>query len=255
MIATLTSAASKAFRKIGYTIIPTWRLAHFPLSEHLRKILQTFEIDCVLDVGANKGQYRDFLRDQVGYEGKIVSFEPIPDHVEILRSRASHDRKWFIEGCALGAASGQATFNVMVNTQFSSFLDPDHSNAGGFVGHNEVAQTIAVEVKTIDGVIPALKDRLGIRRPYLKLDTQGFDLEVIRGSREQLKTIPALQTEISIKTIYHNQPNYLEAITVLESLGFGISGIFPIHPELQFPEAIEFDCIMVNKTLVSRPEP
>ncbi len=254
MIATLTSAASKAFRKIGYTIIPTWRLAHFPFGEHLRRILQTFEIDCVLDVGANTGQYRDFLRDQVGYEGTIVSFEPIPDLVEILRSRASQDRKWFIEGCALGAASGQATFNVMVNTQFSSFLDPDHSMAESLYGQNEVAQTIAVEVKTIDGVIPALKDRLGIKRPYLKLDTQGFDLEVLRGTREQLKTIPALQTEISIKTIYHNMPNYFEAITALESLGFGISGIFPIHPELQFPEAIEFDCIMVNKALVSRPE-
>ena len=70
MIATLKSAASKAFLKLGYTVIPTWRLAHFPFGEHLRRILQTFEIDCVLDVGANTGQYRDFLRDQVGYEGK-----------------------------------------------------------------------------------------------------------------------------------------------------------------------------------------
>lgn len=244
------NAAVKVMKKMGYTIIPTWRLTHYPLAVHLRKILQTFEIDCVLDVGANKGQYHDFLRGQVGYEGKIVSFEPIPDHVEILRSRAAEDREWFIEGCALGSTPGQATFNVMANTEFSSFLEPDHSNVGNFDGKNEVEKKLTVEVKTIDGVIPTLKEQLGIKRLYLKLDTQGFDLEVIKGSREQLKNILALQTEISIKAIYHNMPNYFEAIATLESLGFGISGIFPNNPETQFPEAFEFDCIMVNKALI-----
>jgi len=248
MITLFMNAASKVLRKMRYTIIPTWRLAHYPLAQHLRKIFRTFEIDCVLDVGANKGQYHDFLRGQVGYEGKIVSFEPIPDHVEILRRRAAHDREWFIEGCALGSAPGQATFNVMTNTEFSSFLDPDHSNAGSFGGRNEVVTTITVEVKTIDGVIPALQDRLGFRRPYLKLDTQGFDLEVIKGSHEQLKNIWALQTEISVKAIYHNMPNYVETIAAMESLGFGISGIYPNNPD-HFPEAVEFDCVMVNKLL------
>jgi len=215
----------------------------------VRRLLQAFEIDCVLDVGANKGQYHDFLRSEVGYEGKIVSFEPIPDHVEILRRRAASERAWFIEGCALGRSPGRATFNIMANTEFSSFLQPDHSNAGSFGGRNEVEREIAVEVKTINDIVPALQARLGVHRLYLKLDTQGFDLEVIGGSHDQLKHVWALQTEISMKAIYHNMPSYTEAIRVMDSLGFSISGIYPNHPE-HFPEAVEFDCILVNRSLV-----
>jgi FkbM family methyltransferase len=233
---------------MGYTILPNWRLEHFPLASHLRRIFESFDIDCVLDVGANKGQYHDFLRDQVEYKGTIVSFEPIPDHVEILRRKAKIDHSWFIEDCALGSTRGQATFNIMESTQFSSFLEPDHSSTGTFEGRNEIAKKIPVDVKTIDELLPGLKDRLGFARPYLKLDTQGFDLEVIRGGHEQLKNILALQTEISVKAIYRNMPNYVQTIALMESVGFGISGIYPNNPD-HFPEAFEFDCIMTNTTL------
>lgn len=244
-------AAAKAIQRMGYTIIPTRQLAHYPLAEHLRKLFNAFDIDCVLDVGANEGQYHDFLRSRAGYEGNIVSFEPIPDHVKFLRRRAADDGKWFIEGCALGRASGRSMFNVMVNTQFSSFLEPDHSNAGNFGGRNEVKKQVAVEIKTLDEVFPSLQDQLGVKRPYLKLDTQGFDLEVIKGSHEQLKNMLALQTEISIKAIYHDMPNYFETIATLEARNFGISGFFPNNPVTHFLEAIEFDCVMVNKALLS----
>lgn len=245
--------ASAIFSKSGYTVMPTWRLHHYPLAQQLRKIFHTFKIDCVLDVGANVGQYYDFLRDQVGYNGQIVSFEPIPDHVRMLQRRALSDKAWAIEGCALGASPGQVPFNVMNNTQFSSFLPPDDSVVGNFQGRNEVERKINVEVKTINAIAPVLKERLGKGRFYLKLDTQGFDLEVIRGSLEQLNTIFALQTEISVKSIYHGMPNYMDTIREMESLGFSIGGIYPNNPD-HFPEAIEFDCIMVNTALISGNE-
>jgi hypothetical protein len=76
-------------------------------------------------------------------------------------------------------------------------------------------------------------------------------LAVIKGSKDQLANILALQTEISIKAIYYGMPNYLESIAALEALDFGISGIFPNNPASQFPHTFKFGCIMVNKALVS----
>lgn len=240
--------AFSVLSKSGYTIIPNWRLSSYPFAQHLQKIFQTLDIDCVLDVGANIGQYYDFLRTHVGYQGKVVSFEPIPEHVEILRKRAALDKNWTIQGCALGKLAGVGQFNVMANTQFSSFLDPTHEHVSSFKGKNEVSRSIPVDVKTLNEMIPILQHELGFKRIYLKLDTQGFDLEVIGGCHDQLANISALQTEVSVKPIYNDMPNYMDTIQEMQSLGFSISGIYPNNPD-HFPEAVEFDYIFVNSAL------
>jgi hypothetical protein len=105
--------ADSLARRLGYVVLPIWRrnIIVPPDEEHifhavryLRRLFDLLRIDCVLDVGANLGQYRDFLRDKVGYTGLIVSFEPIPSHVQILKDRAQQsDPDWQIEDCALGA--------------------------------------------------------------------------------------------------------------------------------------------------------
>jgi hypothetical protein len=76
---------------LGYTVLPNWRVEHHAQTVYLQNLFRLLAIDCVLDVGANQGQYRDFLRNDVGFEGAIVSFEPIPQHVETLRRRAASD--------------------------------------------------------------------------------------------------------------------------------------------------------------------
>jgi len=69
---------------LGLTIIPSWRLDQYPFEIFLRRLFDLYKIDLVIDVGANLGQYRDFIRKAVGFEGWIVSFEPDP---ECLKAR------------------------------------------------------------------------------------------------------------------------------------------------------------------------
>ena len=85
------------------------------------RIAPDSNIDCILDVGANVGQYHDFLRDKVLYGGPIVSFEPVGRNIDRLHERARFDSAWRIEGYALGAAEGTLPLNVMVSDQFSLF--------------------------------------------------------------------------------------------------------------------------------------
>ena len=203
------------------------------------------EIDCVLDVGANVGQYHDFLRDKV-LEGPIVSFEPVSRHVALLRERALTYSDWHIEGYALGAKDGNLPINVMVSDQLSSFLEPDNSRVRNFEGLNAPCHVETVTVRTLDVVMPVLQERLGFERPYLKLDTQGFDIEVLQGGRDSLRAVRALQTEASVIGIYKGMPGYVDTIRYLDELGFDITGFYPVSRDNSL-RLVEFDCVMINR--------
>jgi hypothetical protein len=63
-----------------------------------------------------------------------------------------------------------------------------------FEGLNAPCHVETVAVRTLDVVLPVLQGRLGFDRPYLKFDTQGFDIEVLQGGRDTLGAVRALQT-------------------------------------------------------------
>jgi hypothetical protein len=54
----LKDLATRLATTLGYTVLPKWRLAQLPMAERLRKIFAANRIDTVIDVSANKGQYR-----------------------------------------------------------------------------------------------------------------------------------------------------------------------------------------------------
>ena len=90
---------------------------------HLRRFFRHFAVDCVFDVGANRGQYARIIRKKVGFKGDIISFEPIPELAKELKETSASDPHWHIEQRALDREAGPATFNEM-ESQFSSLLRP-----------------------------------------------------------------------------------------------------------------------------------
>lgn len=236
----------KSFPKfLGLTLLPQWRVPNLPFSSHLSALFDLEKIDCVLDVGANDGGYRDFLRQHVGYEGAIVSFEPIPKLAEVLRKKSQSDAKWKIIEVALANEDGQREFNIMASSQFSSFLTPDHSATPHLIAKNNIQETAVVRVAKLASIFEEITRSISASNFYLKLDTQGYDLEVLRGAIEILPHIKGMQTELSMLPIYGNMPDYRAVLNEVESLGFCISHMFPVNhdPGLR---AIEFDCVLVR---------
>jgi FkbM family methyltransferase len=250
MLKIVKDSVLRVSRSMGYDIVPLREMKERDFALHLGELLTYLEIDCVLDVGANVGQYRDFLRDKVLFEGTIVSFEPVSHHVALLTQRAQADPHWHIEAYALGSQEGSLTINVMVSDQFSSFLEPDNSRIHDYDGLNVPCRTETVAVKTIDRVLPELRTRLGFKRPYLKLDTQGFDIEVLEGSHRSLGGILALQSEASVIGIYKGMPGYMETIGYLGGKGFDITGLYPVSRDRSL-RLIEFDCVMINRSMAA----
>jgi hypothetical protein len=114
------------FRPFAYKLVPclpvNW--AHwFRNRVLLRHILEKLSINCVLDVGANRGQFGTLLRG-IDYTGWIISFEPIRASYEVLKTVAAKREPWRVFQCALGATNERREINVAEETVFSSFLTP-----------------------------------------------------------------------------------------------------------------------------------
>lgn len=241
-----------AAAEVAHRLLPAMYLANIELSRHLRLLFSRLDITCVLDVGANDGQFRNFLRRRCGYRGFIVSYEPVGEVFERIEARARRDRRWIVENCALGAEDSHAPFNVMHDTHFSSFLRPivPDVDQPDLVDGNTIVRTDLVEVRTLETALDRLPSRLAQGGIYLKLDTQGYDLTILRSAGESLSRIAALQLELSVKAIYDQAPGFADGVAALADFGFELTGLFPVTRDRQL-RVIEFDATAVRSDRTS----
>jgi FkbM family methyltransferase len=224
------------------------------LAHQLRMQFARSAVSCVLDVGANRGQYAIALR-RLGYRGHIVSFEPIPELAEHLRRLARSDPLWSIHELALGTADGGADLGVMRNHVFSSFWEPTAYCRERFGDEVEVVRTVRVEVRRLDSVLDEVTAHIPAPRIFLKIDTQGHDLAVFEGLGGRAERLVGLQSEVSARMLYEGVPTMGESIARYRGSGFEIAGLFPVVTDPVTLSVIEFDCVMVRPEAVQSAPP
>jgi FkbM family methyltransferase len=185
-----------------------------------QRLLDEYAVDVVLDVGAARGGYAHELRD-FGYRGRIVSFEPMAAAYADLAAAGAGDPDWVAVHSALGSATGRETINIASNSDSSSMLPMEaaHRSAAphvDYVGQEEIT------VARLDDVAP---DHLSEgSRPFLKIDTQGFEKEVMAGGAATLASCVGLQLELSFVPLYAGGMLVDEAITLAYEHGFRMVG-------------------------------
>src|ERR1017187_3332002 len=179
--------------------------------------LREFNIDLVLDVGANTGQFASELRHW-GYIGKIVSFEPLTTAHSALSLACADDAKWdAYPRCALGDHIGEVEINIAGNSESSSILPMLESHRSASPESEYKGKEI-VPIKTLDAVAePYLKEA---RAVFLKIDTQGFEWQVLDGARNILPHIKGVMVELSLLPLYDGQRLWREVTERLEAEGF-----------------------------------
>ena len=232
--------------RIGDKVLPAVELSQLPEIRHLRKLLVRYEVDCVFDVGANVGQYANMLRRRVGFNGLIISFEPTPRLEAKLRERFRKDPKWHGMSVALSDTDGRASFSITADEQFSSLKQPTTVEVDFLSRQQRVTQVISVECQRLDSLYYGLKKQFSFTRPFLKMDTQGNDLNVFMGASGIINEIVGLQSELSFKRLYQDSPLFSESIATYSNSGFELSALVP-NNEGHFPHLLEMDCIMLNK--------
>jgi FkbM family methyltransferase len=191
----------------------------------LGKVLAEHRIDTVLDVGANEGHYACLLRE-VGFRGRILSFEPGAAAHEQLRRSAEQDSLWTVAPrAALGNQEGEVRLNVSSNDGLSSSVLPMLEN------HRRAAPSAAyvgseiVPVTRLDRAVASLLSES--QNIFLKVDVQGYELEVLEGAKELLPRIVGAQLELSLVPLYQGQGLFPQLMDFMEGQGFEVWGIIP----------------------------
>ncbi len=210
-------------------------------------LLRIRDIGQILDVGANTGQYGSLLRTDFGYRGRILSFEPLSAAHAALTARAAADplQLWDVAPrTALGAVNGTTTIHVAGNSVSSSILpmEPSHESAAPKSIGRGVEE---IAISRLDDIV---RER-GIpidHHMLLKIDTQGYELEVLKGAEATVAGAGVIQAEMSFQPLYEGQPLFDEVYAYLATRGFTVFDIVPGFSDPRSGRLLQVDGIFVR---------
>jgi FkbM family methyltransferase len=191
-----------------------------PASARRVRLLRDMGVRTVLDIGANIGQYASELRAS-GYDGTILSFEPLAASFAELEARARTDDAWEAYRLALGDSDGEAVLYVASNLASSSLLAMRPEAQAGAPDLTTIGSE-TIRVARLDSL------DLPVQPPaILKLDVQGYEDRVVAGGAETLRHVALIECELSLDRLYEGQPTFRQMIDLLGDRGFGIVDLDP----------------------------
>jgi FkbM family methyltransferase len=210
--------------------------------------IKRLNIDLVVDVGANEGQFVALVRRR-GYSGRIISFEPLEAAFKKLTIRFSSDSNWAGVQTALGENSETLTMEVAGNQLMSSSLLsmlPNHVEAEPT---SAIFRTERVSVRRLDESLPPLLN--GAERLFLKLDTQGFEDHVLKGATGILEKVMLLELELSLVPLYGGQTLMPDMMNMVAKLGFTPVSLDRGFADNQRGKLLQVDGLFVRNDLVN----
>jgi FkbM family methyltransferase len=178
-------------------IAPGLRAGVFPSLEHA-SVRFGAQFATVLDVGASRGQFALFALAR--FPGaKLICFEPLPEARATAR-KVLREREVELYGVALGSLAGHTTLHVSAQDDSSSLLPIGSQQITAFPGTQE-SYEIVVAVDALDAYLNE-----AIARPcLLKIDVQGYELDVLRGAGAGLSHVDEILVEVSFVELYTGQ--------------------------------------------------
>jgi FkbM family methyltransferase len=221
-----------------------------PFPRRIAASLAFFDIDTVIDVGANVGQYGASLRAS-GFSGRIVSCEPLSDAVARLQRRAAKDPRWTAIRTAVGAEPGTLEINVSANSYSSSVLPMTSAHTGAapgseYVGAEQVDVTTIAALVEAEGIDPA--------RTWLKIDTQGYEAQVLAGAGALLGSFAAVQLELSFVPLYEGQELFDDVVARLTGAGLTMFGLDAGFSDPRTGRTLQCDGVFVRGDLAKKAE-
>jgi FkbM family methyltransferase len=240
MLARVRERIQALARKAGFEIsrIPPRHL------DRLRgQRLDRLDVDVVIDIGANEGQYAKRLREIGGYRGRIVSFEPGAAAFARLESACWADSRWECERLALMERDGEMTLRVAASDDLSSFR-----------ASSDLGRAVLPTVEThVDERVPTARldsiydGLVGSSKAFVKIDVQGAENSVLSGAKESLAKVLGLQIELPLVPLYKGQASAGELISQLENLGFWMVGVEPLWFDEALGLNVEFDALFLTE--------
>ncbi len=212
--------------------------------EVLLKQLKYNMIDLIFDIGANTGQFSVMLF-KLGYNGRIVSFEPLSSAYEELKNKSKKFTGWTIAGrCALGDVDGEIDINISKNSISSSPLKimEEHTSAAPDSQYIGCEKTKICKLDTVFD-----KYILGEKNIFIKIDTQGFEEKILNGAVESVKRAKGLLIETSLVRLYEGQALFPQIYDRMQKQGFELTGVQPAFINKQTGRVLQIDAIFFRQ--------
>lgn len=216
---------------------------------HIRTLLEAHGVTVLLDVGANTGQYAGWLR-AAGWQGRIVSFEPLADAHAALTDKAARDPAWTIAPrAALGAVAGDATLHVSAERDMSSLRPFDPA----FLASSPTSAIERDETVPVVTLAEVFADHAGAADTvFLKIDTQGYEAEVLEGAGPVMDRIAGLQVEMSFARLYDGEEMFRPLLARIEAMGFAPHLLLPGYFSKNLGRMLQFDGIFFREDAQER---
>lgn len=180
----------------------------------------------VLDIGARSGFQA--VWETAPYPVRVIGFEPDPEECRSLNAELGKSGKGSVEAkyypVALAGESGPRTLYLFKDRRLSSFFLPNEPWLTRFPldkllgrGAFEIAARVELDCSTLDEFAA---EHLAEGADYIKLDTQGSELEILKGGNHVLENVFAVCTEVEFEAIYDNQPLFADIDSYLRKNGF-----------------------------------
>lgn len=212
-------------------------------------VLHALDINCVLDVGANRGQFGEHMRS-LGYTGRIVSFEPSPNVLPALNAVAARDGSWQVCPVGLSSEAGTAQLNLHAIPEFDSLhaARPEYTTQESYERLPEFRKidTAMVTLSTLAIEFPGAVAGITEPRVLLKSDTQGHELEVLAGAKGLPGEVRAVLLELSVQAIYEDQPFMTWVVDALFAEGFAPVAFQPVSRSADQLRMVELDGLFMR---------
>ncbi|SRR5213592_995067 len=207
----------RTFNKIGLDIR---RLPSYGPST--LAFLKQYEINSVIDVGANSGQFAREVRSLLP-SAYLYSFEPLTEeYTKLLHNMNKNDEKFRAFNMALGETNGKRVMFRDNFTPSSSLLRPTAVQKRTFP-HTGTLRETTITVRTLDEIVAEKTLRLEPQL-FIKLDVQGYEQRVIEGGLHTLNKAKLLMIEENYHQFYEGQPSFEELFALLLRVGFKYKG-------------------------------
>jgi FkbM family methyltransferase len=221
-----------------------WAPEGVALARRLR-IVEDNRVSVVIDAGANHGQFARELR-QSGYQGRILSLEPLSTAFAALDAAARTDPLWECHRVAVADADGQAELHVAGNSVSSSLLAMEARHLEAAPASRYVASE-RVRTARLDALADDfLRDG---DRIYLKLDVQGSESKAIEGARGLLAHVVAIETELSLVALYRNQTPFRDMLELLDAVGYDPVSLEPAYADPRNGHVLQVDGIFLRRDI------
>ncbi|RUV28882.1 MULTISPECIES: FkbM family methyltransferase [unclassified Mesorhizobium] len=234
------SRLKEVFRKAGFNVTRIGPNTD-PWSRRI-ELLRQRKVGCVLDVGAHYGGFGNALY-RAGFDGALISFEPLPQALDALRRRASRQNRWSVVPVAIGDRDATAEFSVSSRTTSSSLFAMTALAERAANAREE--SRISVPMRSIDSYC---KENLpGVEKVYLKCDVQGAESLVIQGAMETMVRAEVVELELSLVPLYESYWEFSEALRWFSDHGFNIWSIEPGFADQESGRVYQVDVIFARQ--------